>query len=81
MAIVPLIKVTLCGPAAEKDAALDRLQSLACLHLIDLRARAAETIEVEHLDRDAREALQYLRDSRFTRTRQPTDDYESRPAA
>ena len=70
MAIVPLIKVTLCGPAAEKDAVLDRLQSLACLHLIDLRARAAETVEVEHLDRDAREALQYLRDSPVCRRAQ-----------
>jgi V/A-type H+-transporting ATPase subunit I len=70
MAIVPLIKVTLCGPAAEKDAVLDRLQSLACLHLIDLRARAAETVEVEHLDRDAREALQYLRDSSVRRRAQ-----------
>src|SRR5260370_2468238 len=70
MAIVPLIKVTLCGPAAEKNAVLDRLQSLACLHLIDLRARAAETIEVEHLDRDAREALQYLRDSPVRRRAQ-----------
>lgn len=70
MAIVPLIKVTLCGPAAEKDAVLDRLQSLACLHLIDLRAKAAETVEVEHMDRDAREALQYLRDSSVCRRAQ-----------
>ena len=70
MAIVPLIKVTLCGPATEKDAVLDRLQSLACLHLIDLRARAAETVEVEHLDRDARAALQYLRDSSVCRRAQ-----------
>ena len=70
MAIVPLIKVTLCGPAAEKDAVLDGLQDLACLHLIDLRARAAETIEGEHLDRDAREALQYLQDSPVRRRAQ-----------
>ena len=37
MSIVPLVKVTLYGPAAEKDAVLDGLQSLGCLHLNDLR--------------------------------------------
>jgi V/A-type H+-transporting ATPase subunit I len=63
MAIVPLVKVTLYGPAAEKDAVLDGLQSLGCLHLNDLRPSAAEGIEPEHSYHDAREALQYLRDS------------------
>jgi V/A-type H+/Na+-transporting ATPase subunit I len=63
MAIVPLVKVTLCGPAAEKDAVLDGLQSLGCLHLNDLRASAGEAIDLEPSHPDAREALQYLRDS------------------
>src|SRR5215813_9342486 len=62
MAIVPLVKVTLCGPAAEKGAALDGLQSLGCLHLNDLRAGAA-AVELEPSSPDARQALQYLWDS------------------
>ena len=35
MSIVPLSKVTLYGPAAEKNAVLEGLQSLGCLHLND----------------------------------------------
>jgi V/A-type H+/Na+-transporting ATPase subunit I len=63
MAIVPLVKVTLCGPAAEKDAVLDGLQRLGCLHLNDLRHNAAEAHEPQPSYQDARQALQYLRDS------------------
>ena len=63
MSIVPLIKVTLYGPAAEKDAVLDGLQSLGCLHLNDLRPGAAEAVDLEPSYPDARQALQYLRDS------------------
>ena len=36
MSIVPLLKVTLYGPAADKDAVLDGPQGLGCLHLNDL---------------------------------------------
>jgi V/A-type H+/Na+-transporting ATPase subunit I len=63
MAIVPLVKVTFCGPAAEKDAVLDGLQSLGCMHLNDLRPGATEAVDLEPSHPDAREALQYLRDS------------------
>ena len=37
MAIVPLKKVTLYGPAAQRDEVLDGLQRLGCLHLVPLR--------------------------------------------
>ena len=63
MAIVPLVKVTLYGPAAEKDALLDGLQGLGCLHVNDLRPSAADAIDHESVPPDAREALQYLWDS------------------
>jgi V/A-type H+-transporting ATPase subunit I len=63
MSIVPLVKVTLYGPAAEKDAVLDGLQSLGCLHLNDLRPSAAEAVDREPSHPDAHQALQYLRDS------------------
>jgi V/A-type H+-transporting ATPase subunit I len=63
MSIVPLVKVTLYGPAAEKDAVLDGLQRLGCLHLNDLHRGAAEAADLVSSRSDAREALQYLRDS------------------
>jgi V/A-type H+/Na+-transporting ATPase subunit I len=77
MSIVPLVKVTLYGPAAEKDAVLDGLQSLGCLHLNDLRPSAAEGVDREPSYPDAHQALQYLRDSpvrrRAPRQREPVD--------
>jgi V/A-type H+-transporting ATPase subunit I len=63
MAIVPLLKVTLYGPAADKDAVLDGLQELGCLHLNDLRQGEAEAVDLTPRHSDAREALQYLHDS------------------
>jgi V/A-type H+-transporting ATPase subunit I len=77
MSIVPLVKVTLYGPAVEKDAVLDGLQRLGCLHLNDLRPSAAEGVEREPAYPDAHQALQYLRDSpvrrRAPRQREPID--------
>ena len=63
MSIVPLVKVTLYGPAADKDAVLDGLQRLGCLHLNDLHRGDAEAVDLTPRRSDAREALQYLHDS------------------
>jgi V/A-type H+/Na+-transporting ATPase subunit I len=63
MAIVPLVRVTLCGPAAEEPAALDTLQSLGCLHLNNLRPNSVARIEAAAVQPAAREALRYLLDS------------------
>ena len=63
MSIVALSKVTLYGPAAEKDAVLDGLQSLGCVHLNNLRPGAAEGVGSSPSYPDARQALQYLQDS------------------
>ena len=63
MSIVPLVKVTLYGPSAEKDAVLDGLQRLGCLHLNDLRSGGAKATNVAAPSADARAALQYLQDS------------------
>ena len=63
MSIVPLVKVTLYGPAAEKDAVLDGLQRLGCLHLNDLHRGDAVAVDLTFRRSDAREALQYLHDS------------------
>ena len=63
MSIVPLLKVTLYGPAAEKDAVLDGLQGLGCLHLNDLHRGDTAAVDLTPQRSDAREALQYLHDS------------------
>jgi V/A-type H+-transporting ATPase subunit I len=77
MSIVPLVKVTLYGPAAEKGAVLDGLQSLGCLHLNDLRPSVGEGVAGEPAFPDAHQALQYLRDSpvrrHAPRQREPVD--------
>ena len=62
MAIVPLVKATLYGPAAEKDEVLDGLQRLGCLHLNDLNLVATRDAPPRE-GIEAREALQYLEDS------------------
>ena len=67
MAIVPLTRVTLYGPAAEKDAVLDGVQRLGCLHLTGLGPGAAVPSEVERVGREARDALQYLEDAPIRR--------------
>jgi V/A-type H+/Na+-transporting ATPase subunit I len=63
MSIVPLVKVTLYGPMSEKDAVLDGLQRLGCVHLNDLRSSAVGVTNVASPSADARAALQYLEDS------------------
>jgi V/A-type H+/Na+-transporting ATPase subunit I len=63
MSIVPLLKVTFYGPAADKDAVLDGLQRLGCLHLNDLHRGDAEATDLTPRRSNAREALQYLHDS------------------
>lgn len=63
MAIVPLVKATFFGPAAEKDDVLDGLQRLGCMHLNDLRGAAGGGREQPDGETDARAALRYLKDS------------------
>jgi V/A-type H+-transporting ATPase subunit I len=63
MSIVPLVKVTLYGLASDKDAVLDGLQRLGCMHLNDLHRGDAAAVDLTPRRSDAREALQYLHDS------------------
>lgn len=63
MSIVPLVKVTLYGPAAEKDSVLQGVQKLGCMNLNDLRRGAGATDDMDAEGGDARAALQYLEDS------------------
>jgi V/A-type H+/Na+-transporting ATPase subunit I len=60
MSIVPLAKVTMYGAASQKDAVLDGLQSLGCVHLVDLEAVERPVEATEYISTEAREALAYL---------------------
>src|SRR5260370_27430915 len=75
MSIVPLVKVTLYGRAAEKESMLEKLQTLGCVHLNDLRPATGEAGAPPATRADIREALQYLHDSPVRRRAlsQPTD--------
>jgi V/A-type H+-transporting ATPase subunit I len=63
MSIVPLVKVTFYGLASDKDAVLDGLQGLGCLHLNDLHHGDAAAVDLTPRRSEARQALQYLYDS------------------
>ncbi len=63
MAIEPLRRVSLVGSAGDKDAVLDRLQALGCVHLVPLAAPPDEPEKQPpaHAE-EARKALRYLMD-------------------
>ncbi len=61
MAIVPVAKVTLYGMADQKEAVIDGLQEIGCLHLLDLSQSRDEKAERQHLSPNAVEALKFLR--------------------
>ena len=68
MSIVPLARVTVVGLSADKDALIDGLQRLGCVHLIPLAAPAEEgTFVTARPIEEARQALRYLSDVRRRR--------------
>lgn len=68
MTIVALAKVSVFGLAAQKQAVLEGLQTLGCLHLIDLGATDAPAdFSAPQPAVEAREALRYLMDVRQRR--------------
>lgn len=80
MAIVPLDKVTLYGPVHRRPVVLEGLQTLGCLHLVDLAKPVDHPSPDELVSADAREALRYLNACptrrRQTRTRVGYDHSE-----
>ncbi len=68
MSIQRLMRLTLAGLARDKEAVLDRLQTLGCLHLIPLRPapREPEKEPASHAV-EALQALRYLQDMREKR--------------
>ena len=60
MSIVPLRKVTLYGLARQRDAVLEGLQRLGCLHLIDLPGAGGKPLEPAERNL-VHDALKYLR--------------------
>lgn len=71
MSIVPLSKVTLFGHRDDKEAVLDALQTMGCLHIIPL-GDGQRREGTEGASSEAREALRYLLSCR-RRRRQVTD--------
>ncbi len=60
MAIVPLQKVTLFGSRQDRDAVLEGLQRLGCLHLLDLSSQAAARPLDQAERNEVAEAISYL---------------------
>ena len=59
MSIVRLNKVTFMGPLAQRREALEDLQELGCMHLLDLNPKQKDDIPV-FISKEAREAYRYL---------------------
>ncbi len=76
MAIVPVLKVTLIGSARQKPASLDRLQELACMHLLDLSGRRKSTAPAHDISTDTLRAIRYLH-ACHQHHRQVADESES----
>jgi V/A-type H+-transporting ATPase subunit I len=66
MSIVRLVKTTIYGPIAAKDGVLEDLQSLGCMHVVDL-AKKKTAAPGEGPTRSAREALAFLLTCRHRR--------------
>ncbi|GAB0149093.1 MULTISPECIES: V-type ATP synthase subunit I [Marichromatium] len=76
MSIMTMRRVTLAGLAADKDAVLEQLQQLGCMHLVELGAhpREPERTPSPHA-LEARKALRHLREvpDKRRQVREPTD--------
>lgn len=73
MAIVPVSKVTIYGTADQKDAVLDGLQELGCMHLIDLKGTGEATRPTSNISAETHQAVKFLR-ACPTQRRRVTDD-------
>lgn len=61
MAIVPVDKVTLYGTAGQKDAVLDGLQALGCVHLVSLGDNSAAIRPTSNISTETNQAVRFLR--------------------
>lgn len=75
MSIVPLEKVTLCGPLMAKSAVLSGLQRLGLVHLVPLRHGEVDKEETSERPEAAYRALRWLLDNRERRL-QVVDDQD-----
>lgn len=67
MAVLPLRRINVIGPLAEKRSALDQLQGLGCVHLISGAHVDRKEKRITDEGTDAREALRFLEDCRYQR--------------
>jgi V/A-type H+-transporting ATPase subunit I len=77
VSIVPLKRLTLYGMASEKEAVLEGLQELGCIHLVDLQPSERRSEMPSAQAKDTYEALRYLEDTRQQRRPASEDeDYD-----
>jgi V/A-type H+-transporting ATPase subunit I len=77
VSIVRLQRLTLYGMANEKDAVLEGLQQLGCMHLVDLHPSERRAEMPSAQPKDTYEALRYLEDSPVRRRPASEDeDYD-----
>jgi V/A-type H+-transporting ATPase subunit I len=77
VSIVPLKRLTLYGMATEKEAVLEGLQELGCIHLVDLQPSERRSEMPAAQAKDTYEALRYLEDTRQQRRPASEDeDYD-----
>lgn len=77
MAIVPISKVTLYGTADQKEAVLDSLQKLGCVHLIDLDGSGEAKRPTSNISAETRQAVKFLQ-ACPTQRRAVTNDMDFR---
>jgi V/A-type H+/Na+-transporting ATPase subunit I len=63
MSIVKLQKITLIGLAAQRDEVLDRLQTLGCVHLIDLPGKGLKKNLEQGERKSVQQAINFLQSS------------------
>jgi len=78
LSIVPLKRLTLYGIASQKNAILDGLQDLGCMHLVSLKTSPERWADMPSAQpKDAYDALRYLEDSPVSRRSVSEDeDYD-----
>jgi len=67
MAVLPLRRISVLGPLADKHEALEQLQELGCVHLIASIPAKDEEGPTSDEGRDARDALRFLEDCQTRR--------------
>ncbi|MGI9344092.1 MAG: V-type ATP synthase subunit I [Gammaproteobacteria bacterium] len=75
MAVLPLRRISVLGPLADKREALEQLQVLGCVHLIASIPAKDDEAPTSDEGRDARDALRFLEDCQTRRHQVPPETH------